>query len=540
MKDIFVSLLNMSLAPSLLIAAAALVRLFKEVPKKARCVLWGFAALRLIFPFSVESIFSLLPKKEVTAEILETVPVIKTVIPNTPENVTFTDQTVPPSAESLPFSDILGIISAVWLAGVIFMLLYMTVSLVRVHISVREAVKRDNFYLCDRISGAFVLGIFRPRIYIPSALEDKKEYIIAHELAHIRRLDHIWKPISFLLLSVHWFNPLCWLGCILFCRDIELACDEMAIKNYDLKHKKAYSEALLEANIRSGYPISFGGSGIRERVKNVFNYKKTTIWATATSAVLCGVIAVCFLTDPVSSENNTVNNIEETNNISGENTSQFIPEPAETTTEAALTEETEAEEEADTTVSTAETTEIGSGLLTPEEIEDLDEEVKARLGYVADAEGNILAYVPEVIMDNMEIPQTDVKPEDTDIILESLLEIKAVADTIVGEAGYRAFNTKHGLTVITSYSGKYVMFYLPAEKGTEAYALQDGTVLEADYNPGLGYSVTVENSNGSRILYSHLDGFAVEAGDTVVKGQLVGYAGSTGKASYSQIRYALE
>lgn len=536
MKDIFVSLLNMSLAPSLLIAAAVLVRLFKGVPKKARCVLWGFAALRLIFPFSVESIFSLLPQKEVTAEILETVPVINTVISNAPENITFTDRTVPLSSESLPFSDILGIISAVWLAGAIFMLLYMTVSLVRVHISVREAVKRDNFYLCDRISGAFVLGIFRPRIYIPSALEDKKEYIIAHELAHIRRLDHIWKPISFLLLSVYWFNPLCWLGCILFCRDIELACDEMAIKNYDLKHKKAYSETLLEANIRSGYPISFGGSGIRERVKNVFNYKKTTIWAAAASAVLCGVIAVCFLTDPVSSENNPVNNIEETNNISGENTSQFIPEPVETATEAALTEETEAAEEADTIVSTAETPEIGSGLLTPEEIEDLDEEVKARLGYVADAEGNILAYVPEVITDNMEIPQTDVKPEDTDIILESLLEIKAVAD----EAGYKEFQTKHGLTVVTSPSGKYVMFYLPAEKGTEAYALQDGIVLEADYSPGLGYSVTVESGDGSHILYSHLDGFAVEAGDTVVKGQLVGYAGSTGMASYSQIRYALE
>ena len=536
MKDLFVSLLNMSLAPSLLIAVTALLRLFKGVPKNARCVLWGFVALRLIFPFSVESIFSLLPKKEVTTEIIETVPVINTVISNAPENVRFTDRTVPSSAGSLPFSDILGIISAVWLVGVIFMLLYMTVSLVRVHISVREAVKREDYFLCDRITGAFVLGILRPRIYSPSALEDKKEYIIAHERAHIKRLDHIWKPISFLLLSVYWFNPLCWLGCILFCRDIELACDEMAIKNYDLKHKKAYSETLLEANVRSGYPISFGGSGIKERVKNVLNYKKTTIWAAAASAVLCAVIAVCFLTDPVSSENNPVNNIEETNNISRENTSQFIPERSETTTEAALTEETLASVEADTAVSTAETPEIGSGLLTPEEIEDLDEESQARLGYIADAEGNILGYVPEVVTEKVEIPQTDVKPEDIDIILESLLEIKAVAD----EAGYRSFQTKHGLTVITSHSGKFVMFYLPAEKGTEAYALQDGTVLEADISGGLGYSVTVESSDGSRISYNHLDGFAVEAGDTVVKGQLVGYAGSTGMASYSQIGYTLE
>lgn len=529
MKGIFISLLNMSLVSSLLIAAIIIVRLFKGVPKKARCILWGFAALRLIFPFSLESVFSLMPQKKLTADILETVPVINTVIPDAPEKVTFTDLTVPSSAESF---DILGIISAVWLAGVIFMLLYMTVSLVRVHISVREAVKRENYFLCDRITGAFVLGIFRPRIYIPSALEDKKEYIIAHERAHIKRLDHIWKPISFLLLSVYWFNPMCWLGCILFCRDIELACDETAIKNYDIKHKKAYTEALLEANIRSGYPISFGGSGIRERVKNVFNYKKTTIWATAASAVLCGVIAVCFLTDPVSSENN----IEETNNISAESTSQVIPERLETTTEAALTEKTSASEETDTAVSNAETPEIGSGLLTPEEIEDLDEEVQARLGYVADAEGNILAYVPEVVTEKAEIPQTDVKPEDTDIILESLLEIKAVAD----EAGYKAFQTKHGLTVITSYSGKFVMFYLPAEKGTEAYALQDGTVLEADYSYNLGYSVTVESSDGNRISYNHLDGFTVEAGDTVVKGQVVGYAGSTGIASYSQIAYYLE
>lgn len=361
MKDIFVSLLNMSLAPSLLIAAIALARLFKAVSKKARCVLWDFAALRLIFPFSLESIFSLMPKKEVIEEIRETAPVIKAVISAAPEDIMFPSQPpIQPYSETVSVPDILGIASAVWLGGLMLMLLYMTVSLVRVRLSVREAVRRDNFLLCDRISDAFILGIFRPRIYIPSALEDKKEYIIAHEQAHIKRLDHIRKPVGFLLLSVYWFNPLCWLGYILFCRDMELACDETAIKNYDLKHKKAYSEALLEANVRSGYPVSFGGFGIKERVKNVLNYKKPTIWATAASIVLCGVIAVCFLTDPVSSEK-----IEEINNESEENISEFTLDTAENTTESNLTEDTTAAEETESAVFIEETEVENTEALTP-------------------------------------------------------------------------------------------------------------------------------------------------------------------------------
>ncbi|MCM1054095.1 MAG: peptidoglycan DD-metalloendopeptidase family protein [Bacteroides sp.] len=518
MKAVFFSLLDKCIASSLLIAAIVIVRLFKDVPKNTRRILWSFAVLRLISPFSVKSVFSLIPQKQYTVELQETVPVVNMTLPFPTENASLP----PPVFSEAPSApDIWAIASAVWLAGAILMLLYMSVSLIRVRTLVKEAIKRDNYFLCDRISGAFVLGFFRPRIYIPFDLENKNEYVIAHELAHIKGLDHIWKPIGFILLSVYWFDPLCWLAYILFCRDIELACDERAVKNYDLKHKRAYSEALLEANVRGKYPIAFGGVGIKERVKNVLNYKKPTFFAAAASAVLCGAIAACFLTDPIASENNvetylsgiTLNTVTET-----------------------LGKETKNTEELTAAVSSTKTAIPKNNLLSAEEIKDLDEEEKARLGYAADAEGNILGYVPEKVSDNNDIPPTKITPDDTDAILACMLDIKAV----VREEGYKEFLTDSGLTVKTGYNGNTVILNLPAEKGSKALALKSGTVTEAAYISGLGYTAIVESDDGFRIYYSHLDRFSVKAGDSVIAGQVIGCAGETGIAGYPQIGYAIE
>lgn len=159
-------------------------------------------------------------------------------------------------------------------------------SMVRLHLTVREAVRDEgNIYLCDRVKSSFIMGIVGPRIYLPSSLNgEEKEYILAHENAHLQRLDHLWKPFSYLLLCIYWFNPLCWVAYVLLCKDIELACDEKVISDMSFDDKKEYSRVLLAcANQRRlvlSCPLAFGEIGVRERVKSVLNYKKTALGVT--------------------------------------------------------------------------------------------------------------------------------------------------------------------------------------------------------------------------------------------------------------------
>lgn len=599
MKDLFVSLLSMNLSSSLVIAAAVLAHFFKA-PKRARCALWACAAVRMMIPFSVESVFSLVPEKMASEEIREAV------LPAFEPAGAIYGEELPPlalvpesgsasaaAADNLGAGfdnfgigfDILGTASAVWLLGVSAMLIYLAVCCVRVRLSVREAVRtEENIYICDRISDAFVFGLFRPKIYISSGTGEEKKYIIDHEKAHIKRLDHLWKPLGFLLLSVYWFNPLCWIGYVLFCGDIELACDEKAIKNYDEKNRLLYSEALLKAKLTGqNYPLSFGGSGIKERVKNVLNYKKPTIWAVAASAVLCGAVAVCFMTNPVSSEKFEENNNALTNNAS-EAAPAITSDEAANTTESGITKNTAESTAASETVTSSaaqETEIINEGLLTPEEAEKLDESVKGRLGYLADADGNILGYVPPIVIDgkiSFEIDEmesasaggetetgielkkpdngdeyagyiwdgegniieyvpreyynddTSFTPSNIDIISEKLSEIRTLF--LEDKVPY-GFTYEENLTFYVS--PKWTSILIPAEMGTPAYAVEDGTVVMAEYDGGKGLAVCVENTDGESIYYTHLSEMAVENGDTVVKGQVVGYAGTTGLASYPLI-----
>lgn len=174
------------------------------------------------------------------------------------------------------------------------MLAYMLFSYLHLYFKVRESVAiKDNILICDRISSPFVFGIIRPRIYLPSDLsEEEKAYVIAHEQAHIKHYDYILKPFGYLILSIHFFNPLCWIAFKLFTKDIELACDERVIKNYDIKDKKGYSTALLScsierSNILSVCPFSFGESGLKQRINSVLGYKKSCY------PVICGLYSNC-------------------------------------------------------------------------------------------------------------------------------------------------------------------------------------------------------------------------------------------------------
>lgn len=318
MTDIFIKLLNMSLTAGWLIFAVVLFRLlFVKAPKAIRVFLWGLVALRLLVPFSFESVFSAIPSAEPIPEEITTMqpPQIYTGVDtfNSYVNPILGEQFKPvtPNTQiaSPPEPNGLAIaaecVSVVWLCGMVLMLLYACISYLRLHIRLREAVPYEkNIWLCDRIDTPFILGIFRPRILLPSFL-DESEYppVLAHENAHLRRRDHIWKPLGFALLTVYWFNPLIWLAYILLCRDIELACDEKVVKVMDTEQTKAYTKTLLRCSaprkLLSACPLAFGEVGVSARVKNVLHYKKPAFWLILLALAACTVTAVCFLTDPL-------------------------------------------------------------------------------------------------------------------------------------------------------------------------------------------------------------------------------------------------
>ena len=320
MGDLFLKTLNMSIAASWLILAVVLLRfLLKKAPKWIIILLWGIVALRLAVPFSFESALSLIPSAETfnAHNIQYETPAISSGIPavNNAVNPVLGETFAPNPAGSVnPLYVWTFIVSVIWLIGIAAMLLYAVISYVRVRQSVAErAPYEGNIFLCDHVKSPFILGLVRPKIYLPSNMDaTAMEPVIAHEKAHLARHDHWWKPLGFLILTVHWFNPLCWIAYVLLCRDIELACDEKVIRQMDLDGKKQYSAALLECSagwrLVTVCPLAFGEVGVKERVKNVLNYKKPAFWLIVVAVVACGVVTACFATNP--SEKNTVEQIE--------------------------------------------------------------------------------------------------------------------------------------------------------------------------------------------------------------------------------------
>ena len=310
MGDLFLKILNMSIAASWLILAVVLLRFaLKKAPKWIAVLLWGIVALRLAVPFSFESVLSLIPSAETfnAHNIQYETPVISSGIPavNNAVNPILDETFAPNPAGSVnPLYVWIFIVSVIWLIGIAAMLLYAVISYVRVRRSVAErAPYEENIFLCDQVKSPFILGLVRPKIYLPSNMDaTAMEPVIAHEKAHLARRDHWWKPMGFLILTVHWFNPLCWVAYVLLCRDIELACDEKVIRQMDLDEKKQYSIALLECSTQRRLvticPLAFGEVGVKERVKNVLNYKKPAFWVIVVAVVACAVVTVCFATNP--------------------------------------------------------------------------------------------------------------------------------------------------------------------------------------------------------------------------------------------------
>ena len=314
MTDFLLTLLNMSLVSSLLILALLIVRpLLRKAPKAFVCALWALVGLRLVCPITLESSLSLIPTSEpiskdviLTAaeplgeEAFEALDTQRIIISNTLAS--------PAGASINPMQAISLVAAFIWAVGAALMLIISLVSFLRLRKSVSASINTGgNVFINDDIASPFVLGLVTPRIYIPSSLtEYEKEYVIAHENAHIKRRDYLFKPIGYIILSLHWFNPLVWVAYILLCRDIEAACDQRVIKEMDTQGKKEYSTVLLRLSMPSkkirACPVAFGEVGVKSRIKGVVNYRKPAFWICIVAVLLTVVLTVGFLTNPLSEE----------------------------------------------------------------------------------------------------------------------------------------------------------------------------------------------------------------------------------------------
>lgn len=317
----------MSISASWIVLAVLLLRLLlKKAPKWINGILWGIVGLRLIMPFSFESIFSLIPSSETISKAPDSPR------PHFESGVTIIDNQVNDylgehyyeivTRPTGHFADITTILAIVWIVGIVLLLAYTIISYSRVKNKIGTAVLlRDNIYQSENVISPFVLGIIKPKIYLPFNMnEQDMEHVIAHEQAHINRKDHWWKPLGFLILTLHWFNPLMWLGYVLLCRDIELACDEKVIKELNTEQKADYSQALLNCSVNrrmiAACPLAFGEVGVKDRVKSILNYKKPAFGIIVVAIIASIAVAVCFLTNPTSNklkdiENRTLNLITE-------------------------------------------------------------------------------------------------------------------------------------------------------------------------------------------------------------------------------------
>ena len=310
MNELFLKIINMSISASWLVLVVLILRfVLKKAPKWINVLLWGIVAIRLICPFSFESTLSLIPSAEtIPLNIgMDTTPTINSGISaiNNAVNPIISQSNTPMAGASVNLMQItIGIYEYIWIFGMIALALYTAISYWRLRRKVDTAVRyKDNIFQSENVSFPFVLGIIKPRIYLPFKMNGQYlEYVVAHEQAHICRKDHWWKPLGFLLLMIHWFNPLMWLAYVLLCRDIELACDEKVIKELGNEQRGDYTQALVACSVNrrmiAACPLAFGEVSVKERVKSVMNYKKPAFWVIIISVIVCVGVAVCFLTNP--------------------------------------------------------------------------------------------------------------------------------------------------------------------------------------------------------------------------------------------------
>lgn len=303
MDSLFTSVLEISWQAGLIALAVMAVRpLLRRAPRRAVCLLWLLVALRLLLParLTVESPVSLQQPESPPIQAYQELRQQEKVYVSAPPEQRL-EMAGPAAAQGFALLDQLP---AIWLTGVGCMALYMALSLLRMRWRLRAAPRiQDNVYRCTDWSTPFVLGVLAPRIYVPETVSEQDfPQVLAHERCHIRRWDHVWKPLAFLLLAVNWFNPVLWAAYVLLGRDMERACDEMVLKNATPIQRAAYSRALVacaaQPKMAAVCPLAFGEVAVKERVKSVLNYKKPALWAVILLVVAAAIIGACLLTKP--------------------------------------------------------------------------------------------------------------------------------------------------------------------------------------------------------------------------------------------------
>lgn len=305
MTVFFAGLVKTAIGANWLILAAIFLRfLLKKAPRRVTCLLWAIVALRLVLPVSIESPVSLIPQTTVALQEAVDTSLIHV-------------EAVPPwNGAAAPLPTAIGTAQAsemhtlplatIWAAGMAVMLGYLLISYFRMRYLVREAVQEEgNIWVCDGVTSPFILGVFRPRIYLPSGLSgSSRAYVMAHEKSHLCCKDHLWKPFAFCLLAMYWFDPLVWAAYWLACRDIEFACDERVIRALKLPERKAYASALLACSDGRKRvlvcPVAFGETAVVQRIRSVLNYKRPSFWAILVAVILILALAIGFLTVPKS------------------------------------------------------------------------------------------------------------------------------------------------------------------------------------------------------------------------------------------------
>ena len=321
MSLLFTQIFNMSVSASYIVLAVLLLRLaLKKAPKWLSLLLWAVVGIRLVCPFTFESVWSLIPS-------LGQIHPVVALDQHAPQYTEYSglnmlvtrlneDLLARPEYDRLMLLQrLIPVFAVVWLAGILALTAYSIISCLKVRRSVLTAVRcQDNVYQSENVRSPFVFGLIKPKIYLPFQIGERSmTSVIAHEQAHIQRLDHLWKPLGFFLLTLHWFNPLIWLSYVLFCRDLELACDERVIRNLDRDARADYAAALLSCSVSkpkiAACPLAFGEVGVQKRIKSALSYRKPVLWVTAVALAVCLVAAVCFFTEPVSIYNTGVQRV---------------------------------------------------------------------------------------------------------------------------------------------------------------------------------------------------------------------------------------
>lgn len=344
--DLFLKILNMSFSATWLIFAVIFARfLLKKTPKYISAALWGLVAFRLIFPWSIKSVVSLIPSAKPIPEdiVYSPSPSVNSGF-ETVDNVInpiISQNLAPQADESVnPVQILLFISSIIWFIGIVAIVIFSLISYINLSKRTKESVElSEGVYCCDGIDMPFIIGIIKPKIVLPSSIDSEQaKYVTAHEKAHLKRFDHLQKLLGYVLLTVHWFNPVCWIAYKLFCVDIELACDEKVIKEFDTDDKKRYSKTLFDLSISRktiySYPLAFGEVAVKDRIKNILSYKKPTFWVITVSVFVAVLLAVFFITDPESQPISDEMTTLSTTQAEAVRTEPASTEPAYSTTES--------------------------------------------------------------------------------------------------------------------------------------------------------------------------------------------------------------